>query len=73
MAAFLIGKNMFGQLTSLTGGGGLQSSSSSSADGDNTFANDFNYKSGGSQSSNNQLMTFAVIGLVVFLALKGKK
>jgi len=35
---------MFGGLTSLTGGGGLQSSSSSGADGDNYFTNGaFNY------------------------------
>jgi len=53
----------FSALTSLTGGGGLQSSSSSSAsaDGDNTFSNGFNYSPNNGGKS---WLPWAVLGLV---------
>lgn len=65
---------MFGSLTSLTGGGGLSSSSSSSAGGgDNTFANGFNYKTGGGNGNNQTLILagLAAVALAVFV-MKGK-
>jgi len=54
----------FGAMTSLTGGGGLQSSSSSGADGDNYFNNgDLNYRANVGGGDNNKVLLF--IGLAV--------
>jgi hypothetical protein len=67
---------MFGALTSFTGGGGLSTSATASADGDNTFANDFSYKNGAVSnaglSSNNLLLGVALVfvGVIVIKVIK---
>ena len=62
---------MFSALTSLTGGGGLQSSSSSSADGDNTFSNAFNYRTGAQETKvDNNLLVLGALALAVFFVVK---
>lgn len=65
---------MFGSLTSLTGGGGLSSSSSASADGDNTFSNAFNYKTGGgSDAGNNQMLIMGAVAVALVLVVMRSK
>lgn len=67
---------MLGQLTSLTGGGGLSVSSSakSGTDGDQYFNNgDFNFKSGGDNGNQIDTKTIAIIaavGLAAYLVIK---
>jgi len=61
---------MFGQMTSLTGGGGLSSSSTASADGDNAFSNAFNYKNGAQASNNNMLIIAAITIAALYFASK---
>ena len=69
---------MFGALTSLTGGGSMDLSSSSEAtNGDNTFANDFNYKSskgnGTSGGSNQQMLIMGAVAVaLVLVVMRGK-
>jgi len=60
---------MFGAMTSLTGGGGLNSSSSASVGGDTRFdGNDFNYRTKSQANANQTVMLvglFAIVGVVV--------
>ncbi|WP_218397984.1 hypothetical protein [Alteromonas lipotrueae] len=61
---------MFGQLTSLTGGGGLSTSTASDAKGENAFDNAFTYKSNtasGGAASDNTVLIVAAVAVAAFM------